>query len=383
MEEKKIKVAITGARGISNYGGFESFVSEISFRLAKRGYEVYCSSEIDKTSSKKINEVNLIYFPIKIPKDYGIIRKILHVFYKIYFAVYFSIYKQCDVIYFLGSAQNIFTIIPRIVGKTSIVNMGGLEWERSKFSKLEKLLLKINFKSALICSNRMVIDNKQLSNHINSKYHEKLIYIPYGVEINLKNIKWNEEIVTKYIKDEFKLHKDDFWLIVTRLSPDNNVHTVLEAFIKSKSKKPLVIIGGLSSSDSYCSKISKILAKNRDKKIIFTGGIYNQDHLNMFRNNAFGYIHAHSIGGTNPSLLEAMFLKNIIIAHDNEFNREVANDSALYFKDSDDLKNKMDCVENRTNDYLELKKECYEIVTSKYSWEIVVKEYDNLLDNEV
>lgn len=377
MKQRKIKIAISGARGIANYGGYESFVSEISKRLSKKGYEVYCSCEKDDNESKlvKHEDVNLVYFPIKIPQNYGIRRKVLHSLYKIYFAFYFSLFKKCDIVYFLGVAQNIFTVVPRIFGKISIVNMGGVEWKRSKFSKFEKFVIKTNFKLSLIFSNYMIIDNNGLKNYIDKKYHHKLVYVPYGGDLNLQNIEWREKIAKQYIKTNFQLHPNNYWLIVTRLSPDNNVHIVLDAFIKSNNQKPLVVIGSLSASPSYCSQLTKILKKNKDKNIIFTGGIYNQDHLNMFRSNCFGYIHAHSIGGTNPALLEAMFLKNIIIAHENEFNKEVCGDSALFFKDTEDLISKIEMLEKSSEYFSPYKYKAYERVLKYYNWERVVEDY--------
>lgn len=380
MKKNNKKIAIVGARGIANYGGFESFVREIATRLTDEGYDVYCSSEKEENLINEYKGVNLTYFPFNIPADYGIRRKILLLCYKAYFAFYFSICKECDIVYFLGSGQSIFTILPRLFKRFTIVNMGGVEWNRSKFSKLEKFILKTNFKLALISTNNMIIDNKGLANHIDKKYHHKLIYIPYGADINLKNSKWDEKIANQYIKNDYKVYPNEYWLIVTRLSPDNNVHIVLEAFIKSNSKKPLIVIGSLSASSSYCFKISEILKANKDKKIIiFAGGIYNQDHLNMFRNNCFGYIHAHSIGGTNPSLLESMYLKNIIIAHDNKFNNEVCRDSAIYFKDADELAQKIEIVDKGPEKFSPLADKVYERVLKYYSWEKIVEEYLNIL----
>ena len=142
------------------------------------------------------------------------------------------------------------------------------------------------------------------------------------------------------------INPDEYWLAVARLQPDNNIETILNGYIKSNSEKPLIIIGDFSCDDDYEKSLKSILNNNTNKKIIFTDGIYNQEHLNMFRQNCFGYIHAHSIGGTNPSLLEAMIMKNIIIAHDNEFNKEVARDSVVYFKDYEDLNNQINLIEN-------------------------------------
>ncbi len=366
-------IGIVGARGIANYGGFETFVAELASRLVEKDYEVYCSCERDDELNKDYKGAKLVYFPIKMPSNYQL-RKIVEFFYDIYFGFLFTF--KCDAVYFLGFSANIFTLFPRLFGKLSLVNMGGVEWERSKFSNLERFLLKFFFKLSVIGSNYVIIDNKKLINYIEMKYHKKAIYITYGVN-EIAQIKWSQSISNEYTNDE--IIPNNYWLVVARLQPDNNIAGVLKAFIKSESKRPLVVIGDYSTSDDYRQQIETILINKNDKKIILTLGIYNQEHLNMFRQNCFGYIHAHSIGGTNPSLLEAMIMKNIIIAHENVFNREVCNDSVLYFRDFQDLKNKIDSVEENPIKYDEFKQKCYRHVKNNYSWDKIVEEYSILL----
>lgn len=369
------KIAIVGARGIANYGGFETFVSELAPRLVKKGFEVYCTCERDTEMPYEYKGAKLIYFPFIMPNNYHF-RKIVEFFYDIYFGIICSF--KCDIIYFLGFSANIFTFFPRLLGKKSFVNMAGVEWERSKFSKKERMLLKLFFKLALIGSNRTIIDNKKLINHIDKKYHDKIIYISYGVN-EIPEIKWEQKVIDHYTN--FKVNHGEYWLAVARLQPDNNIEIILDGYINSNSNKPLIIIGDFSCDEEYEKDLNKIINKSPDKKIILTGGIYEQRHLNMFRQHCFGYIHAHSIGGTNPSLLEAMIMKNIIIANDNEFNREVAKESVIYFKDDLGLVNKIQLVEKYHHDFLRLKKEAYLRMKKEYSWNHIVNEYKNLFNN--
>lgn len=366
------KIAIVGARGIANYGGFETFVSELAPRLVKNNFEVYCTCEKDNEMPSEYKGAKLIYFPFKMPSNYQL-RKAAEFFYDIYFGFICSF--KCDIIYFLGFSANIFTFFPRLIGKKSLVNMAGVEWERSKFNRIERSLLKLFFKLSLIGSNALIIDNKKLINHINERYHYKIIYIAYGTN-EIPKVSWNQEIINFYTK--LKVKAGEYWLAVVRLQPDNNVETILNAFVESESEKPLIIIGDFSCELSYEKFLKKILKDNPDKQIIFTGGIYDQEHLNMFRQNCFGYIHAHSIGGTNPSLLEAMIIENIIVAHDNEFNREVAGDTVVYFKNSQDLKDKLESIENSYRDYTNLKIRAHEKVKENYSWDYIVTEYKSM-----
>lgn len=370
------KIAIVGARGIANYGGFETFVSELAPRLTKKGFEVYCTCEKDDEMSPEYKGAKLIYFPIKMPSNYQL-RKILEFFYDIYFGFICSF--NCDIIYFLGFSANIFTFFPRIFGKKSYVNMAGVEWERSKFSKRERSLLKFFFKLSIIGSNRVIIDNKKLINCIDKKYHHKVSYISYGVD-EVPEVEWDPEIANFYTKTS--VESNGYWLVVARLQPDNNIDIILNAFIKSGSKNPLIIIGDISCEDDYKKKLNTFLNNNSDKEIIFTGGIYEQQHLNMFRQHCFGYIHAHSIGGTNPSLLEAMVMKNIILAHDNEFNKEVARNSIVYFGDIEDLNHKINLIENNLLIFNENKEKTFELVKKDYSWESIIDKYKLIFSEE-
>lgn len=378
---EKLKIAIIGARGIGNYGGFESVVSELGPALVERGYTVYCSCEKPNTQEEapEYLGVKKLYFPFKPPSNYTL-RKAFEIFYDIYFTIKCSFF--CDIIYALGIGTSISLIVPRFLNKVSIVNVDGLEWRRSKFSSIEKTLLKIMFSICCIISNFIIIDNNSLINYINKKYHKKIIFIPYGVNIP-RFVLWdgNKLISSNILKNNREILPNKFWLVVARLEPENNIHIIIDGFLKSKTSMHLVIIGDFTS-ELYKQNIYD-MTSHSNNKILFLGAIYNIDILNMFRQNCFAYIHGHSVGGTNPSLLEAMAMKNIIVAHDNEFNREVGSKYVLYFKDSKDLADKIQKIENNFELYLQLKENSHKCVESNYSWKQIVDEYDYLFKNLV
>ena len=378
---KPQKIAIVGARGIGNYGGFETFISELAPRLVNSGFEVYCSCE--KNSAEDLPDfykgVKLVYFPIKMPYNY-LLRKIFEILYDIYFNLFCSLHLKCDVIYSLGVGASIFVLFPRLMGKKSIVNVDGIEWKRSKFSFIERTILKLMFNIAIICANRVVIDNKSLLTYIDEKYHKKTIYIPYGVN-NFEMSIWDERRLHRYLHDNFRIFAGSYWLVVARLEPENNIHIILEGYLKSKSTRPLVVIGDYTSK-SYKKAIYKILENDKEGRILMVGAIYNDKNLlDMLRQNCFAYIHGHSVGGTNPSLLEAMSMKNIIIAHDNEFNREVCGENALYFKDAEELKERIESIEKMPEKYANMKDEAYNRIIKNYSWEKIINDYLYLFNN--
>jgi rhamnosyltransferase len=375
-----MKIAIIGSRGIpAQYGGFEVFCEELSTRLVNNGHDVTVSCEKNETYSlNSYKGVNLEYFPLDMPKTY-FIRKIFEMIYDVFFMI--KLARSNEIIYLLGMTAGWAVIIPKLLNPDLkiFINIDGVEWKRDKFSFFEKIFLKYNTKLALLFSDKIILDAQSMERHLGTQWKSKEVFIPYGAT-SPDQVEWDPEKLTHLISNcpEIKTIRDnEYWLLVARLEPENNIHLILDGFLKSNSEKPLIVVGNYSSAE-YKKKIDKIIDKNLNTKIIMLGGIYNDiNSLNMLRQHCQGYVHGHSVGGTNPSLLEAMIMKNIIFAHDNEFNREVCDNHAIYFKDSDELSLKMNLVENNLSEYMELKTRVYSRVKEQYSWLNVVKEYEN------
>ena len=370
-------IAIIGSRGIPNrYGGFEKFAEIISTELVKNGNTVYVSCEYaSKQKIKEYKGVNLFYFPIKSPKI-GLIRIIYEFLYDGYSLLWAS--KNVDYVYMLGYSAAILFFIPKLFGKRLFVNHDGIEWKRSKFSPLIKYLLKLSEKISIIWADEIIADSKEIKRYLDDEYNINSIYIPYGAS-EVQKVGWKPKKLPESLK-EININPS-YYLVVARLEPENNIEIIVEGYLKSKTEKPLIIIGDFANPD-YKHKVKKIIDNNsEDKKIIFTGGIYDPELLNMLRQNCCAYIHGHSVGGTNPSLLEAMISKNLIIAHDNEFNREVCGNSGIFFRDSDDLMNKIDLMEKDFLTHLKLKNKAYYKVKDQYVWNNVVNRYNLLLNS--
>ncbi|MGP8189777.1 MAG: DUF1972 domain-containing protein [Methanobacterium sp.] len=378
-----MRIAILGSRGIpAKYGGFETFAEGLSSRLVENGYKITVSCEYEplKFRINEFNGVKLEYFPIKPPKSY-----LLRMFYENLSDIYFLIKltRNHDLIYFLGTEVGFFLFIPKLL-KSNIrllVNIDGVMWRRTKFNKLARFLLKINHYFATVFANTIIIDAKEMKNYVPDFYKNKAVYIPYGINIP-KKIPWSNERVKNLnnygkIKD---ISANNYWLVVARLEPENNISIVIDAFSESKTKLPLIIIGEFTSA-KYRKQLYGMTEKCNN--IVFVGSIYDTNMLNMLRQNCFAYIHGHTVGGTNPSLLEAMIMKNIIIAHDNEFNREVCGNSAIYFKNANDLRDKVKLIENNFSPYLKLKEDVYHRVKEEYSWNEINGKYMKLFDAEL
>lgn len=379
-------ISIIGSRGIpAKYGGYEIFTQEISKLLVKQGFRVIVAGEYQGPDAiLSYFEVDLRYFPYPAPNNYHL-RKIYEIFNDIYFMILLA--RKSNVMYLLGMTASFALIIPKILNKDLriMVNIDGLEWKRSKFNIFEKTILKINTFIGMILADIIIIDSKSLEQHIPRNFLKKTQFIPYGVH-PIQRVPWNIETYEDYIKTRSQLPHltpNGFWLIVARLEPENNIHTMIEGFKRSNSKKPLIIVGNFSN-DTYKNQIENILdiKKNNYKDNVFLiGGIYCDGLLNMFRQNCFGYIHGHSVGGTNPSLLEAMVMKNIIIAHNNEFNIEVCGSLALYFSDAEELKNNIELIEGKYDNFKDWKRSISEYVLKEYSWNDIAERYKNVFCN--
>lgn len=378
VSEVESKIAIIGSRGIPNYyGGFEAFTENLSVELVDRNFQVMVSCENlnDRYSPEEYKGVKIFYFPIKQPKSSSL-RMIYEFLYDGYSLLWAS--RKSDYIYMLGYSAAIFFFIPKIFGKKLFVNPGGLEWKRDKFNWAIKSLLKFSERLMALWADEIIADSQTMKKYIDHKYGTDCVFIPYGIEESSVS-DWDAGNLPDEIKDS--LSKNGYWLVVARLEPENNIHTIIEAYLHSTSKKPLVVVGDFSSR-SYEKSIESILSNQpADKTVFFTGGIYDKRQLEMLRQYCFAYLHGHSVGGTNPSLLEAMIMKNIIMGHDNRFNREVCADSAIYFKDAGELKNKMEMIENNNPNCFKLKELVYNEV-KRYSWDKVYQSYQSLFREE-
>ncbi|MCZ3367523.1 MULTISPECIES: DUF1972 domain-containing protein [Methanobacterium] len=374
-DTEKPSIAIIGSRGIPNrYGGFEKFAEIISTELVKKGNNVYVSCEYaPDPKNSEYNGVHLFYFPIKPPKI-NLFRIIYEFLYDGYSLLWAS--KNADYVYMLGYSAAIFFFIPKLFGKSLWVNPDGIEWRRNKFNSLVKFLLKLSEKIAVFWADELIADSKEIKKYLDNRYNTNSIYISYGAS-EIQNVKWDSEKLSDCLKG-VKINPS-YYLVVARLEPENNIDIIVEGYLKSKTEKPLIVVGNFADL-RYEHEINEILnSAPEDKKIIFTGGIYDMELLNMLRQNCSAYIHGHSVGGTNPSLLEAMVSKNLIIAHDNVFNREVCDKYSVYFNNSNELKASFDLVESQEFNNLECREGVFDRVKKVYSWDKIVDQYNALI----
>ena len=375
-----MNIAILGCRGIpAEYGGFETFAEGLTENLMEKDYEITVSCEYKPPEERRerYNGAKLDYFPIKPPKNY-LLRKFYENLSDIYFLIKLS--RNNDLIYFLGIEVGMFLFLPKIINRSSkvMVNIDGVMWKRSKFNRLERWLLKMNHDLATVFADNIIVDSLEMKKYIDKNKLHKTSYLSYGIKIP-ERITWNGDTV-KHLKmlTPIEISPGKYYLLVARLEPENNIHTIIQAFSQARVDIPLVVVGDFTST-TYEEEIKDIAEECEDPGVIFLGSIYDQKLLNMLRQNCTAYIHGHTVGGTNPSLLEAAISKNIIIAHENSFNREVCESSAVYFKNVKELEIKLKSIYRHDESYNELKNRVYRRVSKNYLWDHITAGYLTLL----
>jgi hypothetical protein len=358
------KISIIGIQGVpSSYGGFETLVDYILPDLCTNFIvTVYCSSNMKNKDIKIYKGAFLKYIPISA-------NGFQSIFYDIFSIIDSIIYKNHKIL-ILGSSGCI--ILPFLLPWKNkfIINIGGLDWKRSKWSYITKKYLKLSELLGIKFSNSIISDNIGISNYIYKEYNRKSFFIPYGSDhvnlidvINIDNYRFKYNFIPK-----------KYFLSIARIQSDNNIELILNSFINSNFT--IVFVGNWDTSKYGIHVKMKF---KYFKNIILLDAIYNIAELNYLRLNSFAYIHGHSAGGTNPSLLEAMQLGLCIICYSNNFNEYTTFNKSKYFKNSFDLTQIINTLSNNDINLISLNMKT--IASKNYLWSEVAFKYKNILIN--
>lgn len=324
-----MKIAIIGTRGIpNNYGGFEQFAEYLSVGLVERGHDVTVYSPHFHSFKEPLYKgvrIKHIYSP-----ECWMGNSIGSFFYD-YACLRDALKKQTfDIVYELGYTSivpsYIWFDVRKITSPVIITNMDGLEYLRPKFNKWVRRFLRWEEKMAIRYSPYLVTDNQAIHDYHLHKYGRESKMLAYGADVRNG---YNEAYL-----QEFDLMPENYLLVIARMEPENNIEMIINGYLESDMKnKPLIIVGKLKTSHG------KYLVERygAERGIRFMNGIYDVEKLNSLRHFSYAYFHGHSVGGTNPSLLEAMAAGCFIFAHENAFNRSVLNGKAIYFNDKEDI----------------------------------------------
>lgn len=360
-----MKIGILGCRGIpNNYGGFEQFTEYFSRGLVEHGHDVWVYTSNNHPYKNKLwRGVHLIHCAD--PEDR--IGTFGQVIYDL-ICILDSRKRDFDIILQLGYSSNSIwqNLMPK--GPKIVTNMDGMEWQRSKYNRLIQRFIKYTEKLSIKRSDLLIADSEIICAHILDTYKMSATYIPYGADV-LTNP--NAESLMP-----FGVIPQCYYLLIARIQSDNHIEEIIKGVSQSETSLPLLIIG--NTNNRHGKRLRK---EYSSEQIRFLGAIYNKEILDQLRYHTAIYFHGHSVGGTNPSLLEAMASSAPICAHDNPFNRSVLGLDAFYFNDSKEIVKLLNLPSDQSVSGIFIKNNIRKI-EAKYTWKSVITSYETAF-NEV
>lgn len=379
-------VFIVGAKNLGNYGGYETFVDKLT-EYHKENKEIKYHVAIKDKEYGEFEKNNARCFKIKVP-NIGPAQ-----------AIYYDVkaLSECckyikehnidnPIVYILACrigpfAKHFRKKIHKLGGRLYI-NPDGHEWMRAKWSAPVRKYWKISEKMMVKQADLLICDSKNIEKYIKetySQYNPETTFIAYGADIKKSILADDDKKVTDWFKEK-EVKPKEYYLVVGRFVPENNYETMIREFMKSGTTKDFVIITNVEHNKFY-EELKISTGFEQDKRIKFVGTVYDQELLKKIREQAYAYFHGHEVGGTNPSLLEALASTDLNLLLDVGFNREVAEDGALYWnKDNGNLAGLIDQCEyisetERQDISLKAKKR----IEDEYSWKYICDKYFKVL----
>lgn len=353
----KKSLAIIGTVGVpANYGGFETLVENL-LNLLPDAYDVtvFCESRAFPEKLEKYKNADLIYVKLRA-------NGFQSIFYDIYSIL--KSFRKYDFILILGvSGTIILPLIKPFSSAKIVTNIDGLEWKRDKWGSYAKKFLKFSEMLAVKYSDIVITDNKHIQNYVLEEYDTESTLIAYGAD-HVSPVE-----ADLYLK-KFPFLRQPYIFTVCRIEPENNIEMQLQAFADHTIAYPYIIVGNWNASD-YGMDLYKRYSKI--KGLILYNPIYDFDELNVLRSNCYFYLHGHSAGGTNPSLVEAMYLGLPILAFGVNYNIETTFGKAVYFDNSEELKELLMSLEFLDRD--KMMQDMLKLAKKNYSWKAITKKY--------
>ena len=365
-----VKIAIIGSRGYPYvYSGYETFVKELAERLVKKEFAVtvYCHKNLFETYPGHVNGIDLVYLRT-------IEKKSLSQFIHSFQAILHACFRGFDIILVVNPANGPFGLFTRIFRKRTAINMDGLEWLRPKWRGFGVRYFHTAAKLATKLYDVIVNDSFEMQRIYREEFNRDSTVIAYGA-----NIRYSRNPV---LIEKWRLKKDDYYLIVGRLIPDNNADSIVREFCESSSSKKLVIVGDVPYKDEYARRIKT----NADPRLVFTGYVTDQDELAELYHNCFVYFHGHEFGGTNPTLLKALAYGCAILALDTAFSREVLENGSygmFFSKAPGNIKGLINDMENNPGLIRKYREKSRRRINENYTWEKITDQYIRLFKDMV
>lgn len=357
-----MRIAFVGTRGVpARYGGFETAAEEIGARLVDRGHDVtvYCRYRGQRlTSHRGMRLVNLPALRLKSAETLTHTALSAAHLYR----------RPVDVAVLFNAANAPFIPAIQARGIPVAVHVDGLEWKRSKWGPLGRRYYLLCERFAARRADALIADARAIGAYYQARYGREPSFLPYGAPL--------QQDAAHDRLGELGLTPRSYHLVVARLEPENHVEMIIDGFHRSQAEHPLVVVGSAPYGDRYIRAVHAAAAS--DDRIRFVGGIWDQQLLDELYAHAATYIHGHSVGGTNPSLLRAMGAGAPVLAFDVAFNREVLGDAGTYFSDPTELAGLVEQVETTSAAAQRLGQAARDRAGRLYRWSAVAEGYEEL-----
>ena len=383
-------VYIIGSKGIpAKYGGFETFVEKLTEYQKDSNIQYYVACMRENSAKSGITEDRFehngaICFNVDVP-NIGPARAIAYDIAAVNKAIELAKENKDEAPIFYILACRIGPFISglkkkiRAIDGRLLVNPDGHEWLRAKWSLPVRKYWKFSEQLMVKHADLLVCDSKNIEKYIQEDYKQyqpETTYIAYGTDTAPSNLKAEDTKVRNWYQEK-GINENGYYLVVGRFVPENNYETMIREFIKSKSKKDFVLITNVEQNKFY-DQLLQDTGFDKDPRVKFVGTVYDQELLKYIRENAFAYFHGHEVGGTNPSLLEALASTKLNLLLDVGFNREVGEQSAIYWK-KDELSQVIEKVEQFDAKMInELDRQSNQRIADAFTWEKIVTDYEKL-----
>ena len=360
------RIAIMGIRGVpAAHGGFESFAERLAPFLAQQGCEVtvYCQEDGQGAVSRsRWGAVHRVHIPSGSDTPVASMRFD-------WSCISHALKHRPDVVLILGYNTAAFAARLRLAGIPTLINMDGIEYSRAKWGPLAKAWLYFNERMGCWLGNDLVADHPVIANHLATRVsRRKITTIPYGAEVL--------PMAEPGPLASLGLSPQGFATLIARAEPENSILEIVRAFSAKRRGIKLVVLGNYQPKQVPFH--AQVMAAASDE-VMFPGAIYDASVVQALRTHGLFYVHGHQVGGTNPSLLEAMGAGNAVLAHDNAFNRWVAGSGALYFRDHQSCLNALNQLLNHPSALAQMGHDNRQRVGQVFVWPQVLTAYASLL----
>ena len=357
---------LRGLRPDIEISGFETAFSEIAPRLVERGHEVtiYCRAGAHSPSNRPARDagVELVYVPSPGGKNFSALTSTGLAVARALAA------RRFDVWFFVNVGMGFHAALARLSGRPVVMNVDGLDWQRGKWGPVARAYFHSAAKTAVRRCTTLVTDADAMRAFYREHFARDSEMIPYGARIETSE---RPELI-----EPLGVSPRSYYLVVSRLIPENSLEDMLSGFARSATSRRLVVVGDANYRDAFHERLRRIAAG--DERIMLTGRVSDQALLKELWCNAYAYLHGHSVGGTNPALLRAMGYGSCVVARDTVFNREVLGDGGLFFTDAASVTRAIDALDADADRVACLRRLGPRRIEERYTWDRIVDDYERV-----